>query len=157
MARPLPPGMDARTSAQVTEPVYLVDLDVDPNNLRYTNGPTVIYDGATYLESDVRVRISATPTISITNENLQLGYAVLSNLLTGRQVDIYQYYEDTQYLVHLFNGQMGPPSVGDRVVIRCKRYAPLKTPRTRIAAPLANWVPKKGTRFVTVDGTITLE
>lgn len=158
----MPRGLDASTTTAVgktiTKPYYLLYLGFSSIS-RLSSRGDITWSSQTWSDAVFDVSFSDAPTLSIFNENGTLGTTVLSDGTASRVVKIY--YGDMADSAHpnpyiIFDGEMGEAVVGERVVIRCKRLKPLKTPRHFIAPPICNFIPSPDTRFDSAKSSSTL-
>lgn len=152
-------GLDSDTIAavdsDVTKPVFLVLLGFDIP-VAYSSGESISLGFFTFVPASMKVSGSP-PTISIFNDGLGLGAAILSQNTTGRYAYIWEIYATTATiagapagytpLVQTFVGEMSSAVVGDTIEIKCKSTAPLRAPRKVIAPPACNHLPARGTRI----------
>lgn len=152
-------GLDSDTiaavNADVTKPVYLVLLGFDIP-VAYSSGESI---NLFYFNCvPVSMEITGTPpTLTIFNDGLGLGAAILSQNTTGRYVYIWEIYATTATiagapagytpLVQTFSGEMSSATVGDTIEIQLKESPPLRCPRKFIAPPICNHLPAPGTRI----------
>jgi hypothetical protein len=143
----------------ITRPLYLVKMGFN-TPVRLSSRETQTWDGFTWLEAGIEVTISESPTLKIFNENTLFGQAVLSDGTAGRSVEIYQAYGlSSGYTTPVlkFIGEMGQATIGEQVLIKCKRSAPNRTPRHSASPPTFMHLPKSGTRIETPKQTVVLE
>ena len=152
-------GVDSATiaavDADVTKPIFLVVLGFDIP-VAYSSGESI--DVGFFTCVSASMRISGTPPkISIFNDALGLGAAILSQNTTARGVSIWETYATTTVtagaplgytpLLQTFSGEMSGATVGETIEIQCKAVAPLRCPRKIIAPPACNHLPAAGTRI----------
>ena len=156
MSRTLPGSTSTEVTATVTDTVILVALGFS-SPVYLSTREQITWDAKTWLAADMRVQIGGdTPNLTVYNENTTLGETVLAEGTAGKAVQIYQRY-GTETPVLLFDGEMGKATIGDMVSISCRRAPARKAPNIRIAAPVFNYVPKRGLKIVTSKGTVELE
>ena len=158
MARTLPSNTDTATQAAITTPIYLVRLNLQSGDVRYSTRGDISYNGYTWLGNGVRIE-NLSPTksggvsgsISIPNTDLAWSAIVLGNDIRGRDVDIRMVYSDTPSnndAVMVFSGVMDAvPVIDTRVVINVisEGIGTAFSPRLFCAPPLCNHMPAAGT------------
>lgn len=151
-------GVDSATAAAVaetsTKPVFLVLLGFDIP-VAFSSGEAIT---AFFSFAPVSMQVKGTPpALTIFNDGLGLGAAILSQNTTARYVYIWETYATTTVtagaplgytpLVQTFVGEMSGATVGETIQIKCKAVAPLRCPRKVIAPPVCNHLPASGTRI----------
>ena len=152
-------GLDSANITAVesdsTKPIFLVVLGFDIP-VAYSSAESINVGLFTCV--GVSMKITGTPpNISIFNDALGLGAAILSQNTTARPVAIWETYATTTVtagaplgytpLVQIFIGEMSGATVGETIQIECKAVAPLRCPRKIIAPPVCNHLPAAGTRI----------
>lgn len=170
MSRPLDADNLAAVAADVTAPRWFVQMGFD-STVRLTNAETVNWTagGGTYTQADIDVKGVERPVVRIFNEAAALGVTVLAQIVAGNPISVWQAYVDssassslTGYTepVLLFAGLMSVVELDDArglVQINTRRAEPLSTPRSYVAAPVFNHLPKPGTVIEMPSQKITLE
>ena len=157
----MPKGLDGTqstaTAQTLTKPYFLVYMGfLSP--VRLSTAGSITWDSFNWRSADMTVDVGV--SVAIFNETTLLGQLVLDEGTAGKAVKIYMgYRNDTAHPNPLlvFDGELGNAQIGNSVVIRCKRNAPLKTPRHYAVPPILNHMPPDGTRFDTPKQTIILE
>ena len=146
----------AAVNSDVTKPVYLVLLGFDIP-VAYSSGESINLFYFTCVPVSMKIT-GAPPKLTIFNDGLGLGAAILSQNTTGRYAYIYEIYATTATglpgappgytpLVQTFFGEMSSATVGDTIEIQLKESPPLRCPRKFIAPPICNHLPAPGTRI----------
>ena len=160
MARGLDATLTTAVGDTATKPYFLVYMGFS-TPVRMSTRASITWGGFTYLAAGITVSGQAdSPTIQVFNETTLFGQVVLVDGTSGRDVKIYQgYMNDSAHPSPelVFDGEMGEASIGDMVSIKCKRNAPLRTPRHYSVPPVVNHVPPSGTRFETPKQVVILE
>ena len=162
-------GLDAATIAavalDVTKPVYLVLLGFNIP-AAFSSGELITTPSTTFLPASMKVT-GEPPTLSIFNEGLGLGAAILNQGTAGRSVSVWEVYATSTLTVgaptgytalyEIFSGEMSEAVVGETIEIQCKNGQPLKSPRKIIAPPVCNHLPAAGTRIEMPAGVYILK
>lgn len=160
MARTLDSDNTTAIGQGVTEPRYLLEMGFD-TTVRYTSGQSISAMGYLWSEASFDVRLSDTPVLRLFNVLAEIGAFVLNQGTAGRSLKIYQYHRLSSGAytdpILLFDGEMGEATITDVVTIRGRRFPPHYTPRTYVAPPVFNHLPRRGTVIEMPGQKITLE
>lgn len=156
MSRTLLGGVPGEVVKPVTETLFLVAMGFD-TPVYFSTKEQVTWDSKTWLAADMKVALSgAEPTIQVYNEAFSFGLTVLQDGTAGRSIQIYQRY-GSETPIMMFDGEMGQARIGDFVSIACRRAPVRRVPNIRIGPPVFNYIPERGLKIVTTQGTVELE
>lgn len=87
-------NLSAIHSARIA-PVYLAEFGFDIPS-RLCSADTVTWNGQQWIDAQMGIKLSDSPTITVLNEDQLFGTQVLAQVASGRTVDIYRMYAYTR-------------------------------------------------------------
>lgn len=95
MGRTIDAGNLSAINSLRVEPVYLLELGFDVP-VRLCSAGTVTWNGHSWIDAEMEIKLSDSPNITLFNEDQLLGTQVLSEVASGRTVNIYRMYGYTR-------------------------------------------------------------
>lgn len=156
MSRTLSTKSQGEVTKQTTRPVWLVEIGFS-TPLRLSSRETIAVSGGnTFTAAGIKVSPSS---IELFNETFQYSATFLGGT-AGKAVKVWVVYGagpfSTSDLDMFFDGQIGPCSVGERIICGLRPNPPVFTPRLMVAPPVFNHLPPDGAEIITPTGIYVL-
>lgn len=144
------PEQEAAVAGPVTEPQYLIEIELDQPYF-FSTRAGVFWDGNAYGAGEVQLgRVSHdSAELTIDNHDFRHTGNALDGYYLGSPVRVlWAYDQDADPApapIVLFDGIISAtPQVGDWLAVSCRRTPPRVYPFTKLRPPLANHLPSAG-------------